>query len=96
MENQGSSVLAPEYDYEGSSIRRDFRRLHDAYNNTTKANVIVKRRIDKMRNKVDQIKSEVEKDELTSLQGVDVNKLINKVLLVPPTPTVNLISKPKW
>jgi hypothetical protein len=36
--------------------------LHDAYNATTKANIIVKRRIDKMRNKVDQIKAEVDRD----------------------------------
>ena len=58
-----SQILAPEYDYDNNSnIKRDFRRLHDTYNTTTKANIIVKRRIDKMRTKVDQIKSEVERD----------------------------------
>jgi hypothetical protein len=97
MEVQGSSILSPEYDYEGTSLRRDFRRLHDAYNTTTKANIIVKRRIDKMRNKVDAIKSEVERDELNAVQCVDVNKLINKVQLVPPAaPTTKEIYKPKW
>lgn len=102
MENQGKDVIAPEYDYEGTSIRKDFRRLHEAYNSTTKANLIVKRRIDKMRNKVDQIKAEVDKDEAHAVQCVDVNKLLNKISLMPPPlptfkqPTENTNAKTKW
>jgi conjugal transfer/entry exclusion protein len=77
-ESNGNSILAAEYDYDNSSIKRDFRRLHESYNATTKANVIVKRRIDKMRNKVDHIKTEVERDELNSVKEVDINKMISK------------------
>ena len=40
--------------------------------------MIVKRRIDKMRNKVDHIKSEIEKDELNLVKEIDINKVINK------------------
>lgn len=99
MENQGTSILSPEYDYEGSSIRRDFKRLHDAYSSTTKANAILKRRIDKMRNKVDLIKSEAERDELNAVQGVDVNKLINKMAIQPSPAPPSAASQPvkaKW
>jgi hypothetical protein len=48
--------------------------------------VIVKRRIDKMRTKVDQIKAEVDRDEMHAVQCVDVNKLLNKISLTPPNP----------
>jgi hypothetical protein len=33
-----------------------------------------------MRTKVDQIKAEVEKDELNSIKDVDISKIINKSL----------------
>lgn len=36
-----------------------FKRAHDLYNQSTKTNLIVKRKIDKMRGKVDKIKSEI-------------------------------------
>jgi len=52
--------------------------LHDIYNQVSKTNLIVKRRIDKMRSKVDLIKAAVEKDEYTSVKDVDINKLLNK------------------
>jgi len=33
-----------------------------------------------MRTKVDQIKSEVERDELNSIKEVDISKIINKTI----------------
>lgn len=44
----------------------------------SKTNLIMKRRIDKMRQKVDRIRGEVDKDELISMKDVDVNKIYGK------------------
>jgi hypothetical protein len=40
-----------------TTIRKDFRNIHDLYNISTKTNQIVKKKIDKMRSKVDRIKN---------------------------------------
>jgi hypothetical protein len=71
-------MIGAEYDYDNCPIRRDFKRLHDTYNQVSKTNLIVKRRIDKMRNKVDIIKASVERDEYTSVKEVDINKMLSK------------------
>jgi hypothetical protein len=36
-----------------------FKKAHEIYNNSTKTHLIVKKKIDKLRNKVDRIKHEV-------------------------------------
>ena len=55
-------MLSAEYDYDSSPFRRQLKRIHEQYNQSSKSHIIVKRRIEKMRNKVDKIKGEVEKD----------------------------------
>lgn len=94
VESQGASLISPDYDYDSCPIRRDFRRLHDTYNATTKASLILKKRIDKMRNRVDQIKAEVDRDQLNAVQSVDVNKLINKPPQQQATNANNQAAKP--
>ncbi len=43
-----------------------------------KTNLIVKKKIDKMRSKVDRIKNEVENSELSLISEVDVNKIYSR------------------
>jgi hypothetical protein len=71
-------LIAKEYDYESNPIRLVFKRAHDLYNQATKTNQIVKRKIDKMRGKVDRIKAEIENSELSLVLEVDINKIFSK------------------
>jgi hypothetical protein len=79
-----------------------FRRAHELYNIETRTNAIVKRKIDKMRSKVDRIKNEVENSELSLISDIDVNKIYARGKFVkynlgsqPPTQTVSSTSKDK-
>jgi hypothetical protein len=77
-EPNGPALLAVEYDYESSGVRREFKRLHELYNQSSKSHLIVKRRIEKMRQKVDRVKVEIERDEYAMVKEVDLTKLISK------------------
>lgn len=54
-----NNMLPKEYDYETDPIRITFKRAREIFNLETKTNIIVKKKIDKIRNKVDRIKTEV-------------------------------------
>lgn len=54
-----SAIIAKEFDYESDPIRLTLKRARDLYNQATKTNLIVKKKIDKMRSKVDRIKNEI-------------------------------------
>jgi hypothetical protein len=58
--------------------------------------MIVKKKIDKMRNKVDKIKSEVENSELFLVSEVDFSKMyaIRSNVLIYLDPAVQLNSQP--
>ena len=58
-EPNATALLSQLYDYDNAPCRKDFRRLRELYNATSKASLIVKKRIEKMRSQVDKIKVEV-------------------------------------
>ena len=71
-------MLSQLYDYENVPCRKDFRRLREVYNGTSKASQIVKKRIEKMRSQVDKLKVEVERDEVAASREIDFSKLMGK------------------
>ncbi len=67
-----------------------FKRARELYNQGTKTNLIVKKKIDKMRAKVDKIKTEIETSELSLISEVDINKIFSRGI------ALILIRNPKY
>jgi len=52
-----NNLISKEYDYDNDPVRSTFKRTRELFNLETKTNMIVKKKIDKIRNKVDRIKN---------------------------------------
>lgn len=54
--NRDKEVNA-EYEIENSKIRKDFRKVKDLYNTSSKSPLITKLKIEKMKRRVDKVKN---------------------------------------
>jgi hypothetical protein len=83
-EPNAAALLTAEYDYESCPMRRELKHMHELYNTSSKSHLIVKKRIEKMRHRVDRIKNEAERDEYSSIKEIDPFKLLSKNQQAPP------------
>lgn len=57
VDPNSNNLISKEYDYDNDPVRSAFKRARELFNLETKTNMIVKKKIDKIRNKVDRIKN---------------------------------------
>lgn len=85
MKNQGrEKELFRQYDYDSSSIRRSFRRVHDLFKQGSKAEQIAIEKRDKMKAQVERIERQIKRDEMMMARNLDISKLYIRNQHGPP------------